>query len=100
MDQEKEKPDLKGALQSLKTDKKGRVKGTIPCTLYSSEYIQYEEIKAEKNAYVLAMKLGIKTDQGSKQFQEEKMTFQIGILMVVAFQIIFNRNMKFQYYSR
>ncbi len=74
LDQEKEKPDLKGALQSLKTDKKGRVKGTIPCTLYSSEYIQYEEIKAEKNAYVLAMKLGIKTDQGSKQFQEEKMT--------------------------
>lgn len=72
LDQEKEKPDLKGALQSLKTDKKGRVKGTIPCTLYSSEYIQYEEIKAEKNAYALAMKLGIKTEDRSKQFLAEE----------------------------
>lgn len=72
LDQEKEKADLKGALQSLKTDKKGRVKGTIPCTLYSSEYIQYEEIKAEKNAYALAMKLGIKTEDKSEQFLAEE----------------------------
>lgn len=72
LDQEKERPELKEALLSLKMDKKGRVKGTIPCTIYSNEYIQYEEIKAEKNAYALAMKLGIKTEDGSKQFLAEE----------------------------
>lgn len=68
-DPEKEKQELKA--EGLTCDAEGNVKGTIFATVFSKEKLRYSEIKG-LNAYELAKKLGIDTEDKSRFIAAEK----------------------------
>ena len=68
-DPEKEKQELEA--EGLTCDAEGNVKGTIFVTVFSKEKLRYSEIKG-LNAYELAKKLGIDTEDKSRFIAAEK----------------------------
>lgn len=68
-DPEKEKQELEA--EGLTCDAEGNVKGTIFVTVSSKEKLRYSEIKG-LNAYELAKKLGIDTEDKSRFIAAEK----------------------------
>lgn len=68
-DPEKEKQELEA--EGLTCDAEGNVKGTIFVTVFSKEKLRYSEIKGV-NAYELAKKLGIDTEDKSRFIAAEK----------------------------
>lgn len=70
-DPEKEKQELEVEAEGLTCDAEGNVKGTIFVTVFSKEKLRYSEIKGV-NAYELAKKLGIDTEDKSRFIAAEK----------------------------
>ncbi len=58
--------------EGLSYDREGNVTGTVSFTLYSQEKIHYSEIQEMNNAYVLAQKLKIDTNNKKCFIEEER----------------------------